>query len=336
MPRPRLNAALRAQDMPPHFRHLDGLFTNSRGQKLSYLALFPPLETPLRAVVVYLHGIGDHSRRYFHLYEHLCRLQIGVFAYDLLSHGKSESDHPKRRAHSSKFHHFVDDTNDFLSFLQTKLYAQLQLEAKPKLLLAGLSFGTLVGLHTVLCEKHTFHGIILIAPALLVEMTLILKVQALFARPLSKLFPKARIVPGVNHKYLCRDPDFVDNFMSDPLTVSTKLTARMGAETLKAMKALAKEKRVEEKGSVLCHLPLLMMMGSDDKVTSLELAQTFYDRLATSDKEFKIFDGYYHALFDDPESDAVFAHLEKWIQKTVPLPEEEQARAVDDTVKMRL
>ena len=85
------------------------------------------------------------------------------------------------------------------------------------------------------------------------------------------------------------------------------------------MRALEADKRVEDKRSVLCKLIVLMMMGSNDKVTSLELAQVFYDRLAASEKEFKVFDGYFHALFDDPEHEAIFGHLEDWLKTKFPL-----------------
>ena len=41
------------------------------------------------------------------------------------------------------------------------------------------------------------------------------------------------------------------------------------------MRALEADKRVDDKSSVLCKLPVLMMMGSNDKATSSELAQGF-------------------------------------------------------------
>uniref|UniRef100_A0AAV1TIW4 Serine aminopeptidase S33 domain-containing protein n=1 Tax=Peronospora matthiolae TaxID=2874970 RepID=A0AAV1TIW4_9STRA len=321
--RARVNSSLRAQHMPSHFRHIDGTFANSRGQNLSYLALFPSADTPVRALVLYLHGIGDHSRRYYYLYEKLCASGFGVFAYDLISHGASDSDRHGLRAHSARFQHFVDDTNAFLTLAKSKLFAQLGLDASAEaplpLILSGMSYGTLVGLHTILSGQHTFQGAVLVAPALLVEMTTILRLQAVFARPLSTLVPKARIVPGVNGDFLCRDQAYLDDFRADPLTVSEPVTARMGAETLKAMKLLEADRRVQAPGSVLGSLPMLMMMGSNDKVTSLELAQVFFNRLAAPDKEFKIFDGFFHALFDDPECEAVFDHLEKWLVKRFPV-----------------
>ncbi|RLN56624.1 hypothetical protein BBP00_00007904 [Phytophthora kernoviae] len=271
-------------------------------------------------LVLYLHGIGDHSRRYFHLYERLCNAGFGVLAYDLLSHGASDSDEHGLRAHSARFHYFVDDTNEFIKMAKTQLYPQLQVlpPNQPPMVLSGMSYGTLVSLHTVLSGKHEFAAVVLVAPALLVEMTKTLRVQAVFARPLSKFIPKARIVPGVNGDYLCRDQDYVDDFTADPLTITAPVTARMGAETLKAMRALEADERVEQADSALCKLPMLMLMGSQDKVTSLELAQVFFERLAASDKEFKVFDGYFHSLFDDPEREAVFEHLDKWLQTRFP------------------
>ncbi|KAG7386361.1 hypothetical protein PHYBOEH_008707 [Phytophthora boehmeriae] len=315
--RPRVNSSLRALHMPAHLRQLEGKFKNARGQSLSYLALFPPKDAPLRAVVLYLHGIGDHSRRYFHLYERLCNAGFGVLAYDLLSHGASDSDEHGLRAHSARFHYFVDDTNEFITLAKTQLYAQLEL-LPPPMILSGMSYGTLVSLHTILSGHHDFAAVILVAPALLVEMTTTLKVQAVFARPLSKFIPKARIVPGVNGDYLCRDQEYVDDFTADPLTITAPVTARMGAETLKAMRALEADERVEQPDSALCKLPMLMLMGSEDKVTSLELAQVFFKRLAAKDKEFKVFDGYFHSLFDDPEREAVFEHLDKWLESRFP------------------
>ncbi|CAH0491982.1 unnamed protein product [Peronospora farinosa] len=197
-----------------------------------------------------------------------------VEAYDMLSHGMSDLDFHGLRAHSAKFQYFIDDTNEFITMAKMQLYEQLEITYstdEPKLIISGMSYGTLVSLHTILSGKHDFSGVVLVAPALLAEMTIMLKVQAFFAWSLSKLIPKARIVPGVNRDYVCRDQDYLDDFMVDPVTILKPIIARMGAETLKAMRALEVDERVEDQGSALCKLPVLMMMGSNDKLTSLTL-----------------------------------------------------------------
>ncbi|TYZ53865.1 hypothetical protein PybrP1_002420 [[Pythium] brassicae (nom. inval.)] len=190
--------------------------------------------------------------------------------------------------------------------------------AQTPLVLAGMSYGTLVGLHTALDGAHTFAAVVLVAPAVSVEWTTTLRVQRVFAKPLSALLPKARIVPGVNRAWLCRDPAFVADFAQDPLNVAGDVTSRMGEQSLGAMLALKKDPRLEQPDSAFCALPILILMGSSDKITSLPLAKEFYGRIANRDKELKVFDGLYHALFDDPEKDDVFDHLVAWLHARFP------------------
>lgn len=320
---PALPAARRAEHMPDHLRHMEGKFKNRRGQSLSFCALFPEAGAPLRGVVLYLHGINEHCRRYYHLYEFLCAQGFGVVAYDLLSHGNSDSCSHNMRAHAEKFSFFVDDTNEFVTFTKSAVFAQMLPPGSPlpSLVLMGMSYGTLVSLHTALSEQHKFDAIVLVAPAVSVEMTTVLRIQNIFAKPLSSVLPKARIVPGVNRDWISRDPAFMADFDNDPLTVSEDMTTRMGEQTITAMSELQKDPRVEQPNSNFCAIPILFMMGSQDKVTSMKLARAFHDRIRNTDKEFKVFDGLYHAIFDEPERDEVLAHLTQWLQTRFPEPD---------------
>ncbi|CAI5702066.1 unnamed protein product [Peronospora effusa] len=140
--RKSVKSALRAHHMPSYLRYLEGTFQNRRGQNLSYLALFPSVDTPLRGIVLYLHGIGDHSRRYFDLYERLCNSNFGVLAYDMLIHGMSDLDFHGLRAHSAKFQYFIDDTNEFITMAKMQLYEQLGITYstdEPRLIISGMS-----------------------------------------------------------------------------------------------------------------------------------------------------------------------------------------------------
>uniref|UniRef100_K3WQW8 Serine aminopeptidase S33 domain-containing protein n=1 Tax=Globisporangium ultimum (strain ATCC 200006 / CBS 805.95 / DAOM BR144) TaxID=431595 RepID=K3WQW8_GLOUD len=322
--RANVPSSWRAEHMPPHLRHSEGTRTNTRGQKLSYVTMFPPETTPVRGVVFFLHGINEHCRRYYHLYEQLCENGFGVLAYDLLSHGQSDTCEHRIRAHAKRFHYFVDDTNEMLAFAKEVIFPTfLKKEVYPSLpplILSGMSFGTLVSLHTVLSEKHEFSGVVLVAPAVSVEWTTTLRVQSVFAKPLSTFLPKVKLVPGVNREWICRDKVFMEDFENDPLTVGGDLTSRMGEQSLSAMIELKKDVRVEQPDSKFCALPILIMMGSNDKVTSLSIATEFAERIANHDKEFKVFDGPYHALFDDPDKDAVFDHLIHWLHARYPEP----------------
>lgn len=322
--RANIPSSWRAEHMPSHLRHTEGKFKNSRGQALSYVSLFPPLddEKAVRGIVFFLHGINEHCRRYYHLYEQLCENGFGVLAYDLLSHGQSDTCEHNMRAHAKKFHYFVDDTNDILAFAKESVFPHFLSKERyptlPPVVLSGMSYGTLVSLHTVLSEKHEFSAVVLVAPAVSVEMTTTLRVQRIFAKPMSAFIPKARIVPAVNREWICRDPEFMEDFEKDPLNNGGEMTSRMGEQSLSAMIELKKDLRVEQANSTFCKVPIMLMMGSNDKVTSLPMAKEFFERIANRDKELKIFEGPYHALFDDPEKDQVFDHLVQWLHLRFP------------------
>ncbi|TYZ68123.1 hypothetical protein PybrP1_011983 [[Pythium] brassicae (nom. inval.)] len=152
----------------------------------------------------------------------------------------------------------------------------------------------------------------------------VLRLSALVVRPMSVLLPKVRAVPAVKYELLCRDPAFLEDFDNDPLTITDKMTLRMGAQSLKAFGALRKDTRFADPSSALCALPVLFMMGSADKVTSLPLAVEYFEKMGSKDKLFKVFEGMFHTLFDDPEKDEVFGYMTEWLTSRFPTAAERQ------------
>ncbi|KAG7381085.1 hypothetical protein PHYPSEUDO_006460 [Phytophthora pseudosyringae] len=317
------SSVLRGQLLHSTLRYQEGKFPNSRGQNLFYLAAFPNDSTTegrkrssVRAVVLFLHPLGDHCRRYSFLYEFLCEQGFGVIAYDLVSHGASNSSDPGVRAHTNRFRHFVDDTNDFVTFAKTTIFREMQ---QTPIVVAAYSYGTLVGMHTVLSRQHHFAGMYYIGPSLWIRLTPMLRLQAALAGPLSTLFPTAHIVPAVRRHWLCRDPGYFEDFDNDPLTTSTqKITARMGAETLRAMRALAVDNQVARPDSTFNQIPALFLIGSADRIVCQRKSTRFFDRLASRDKEVKVFHGLYHCLLEDPERDDVLRYLMQWLEQRYP------------------
>lgn len=309
-------------------RYASSYFTNARGKRMFHCAVFPavPVPTressllapPLRGVVLFLHGIGEHAHRFTHVFEHLCAAGFGVLAYDLAAHGRSESEHGDLRAHSEQFQCFVDDTNHFVRIAKAAVLPALlephgQSADTVPLVFMGISFGTLVGLHTVLSGEHAFAAVVLASPAIAVEYTLTLRVLSLLSKPLSWLVPAARLVPGVNFAGLSRDAAFLADYMTDPLNVTENLSVRMGEQTSTAMDALAQDQRVEQPHSAFCALPLLIVQGSADTVTSVPMARQFFARIANRDKQFKEFPGLFHCIFHEPEKQDVLAHISHWL-----------------------
>ncbi|KAJ0397270.1 hypothetical protein ATCC90586_007847 [Pythium insidiosum] len=321
-------------------RYSEGRARNRRSQQLFYCAFFPeraPVES-VRGVIFFLHGIGEHSHRFLHVYEHLVSLGFGVLAYDMIGHGRSDCDVPELRAHAERFEHFVDDTNDVITAAKYAVYPEmLPPQARviggagePPLFFLGISYGCLVGLHTVLSGVHPFSGVVLASPALGVEMTLVLRVQQVLAKPLASAIPYHRIVPGVNFDGLTRDPAFYRDYMNDKLNVKDNMTARMGVLSLTAMQAIEQNTSTTDAESAFCRLPLLILQGTADIVTSVSVARAFYARVANFDKEMKEYPGLCHCIYNEPEKQQVLEDLSSWLLARAT--QYAQLRANDDVL----
>uniref|UniRef100_A0AAV1TLL6 Serine aminopeptidase S33 domain-containing protein n=1 Tax=Peronospora matthiolae TaxID=2874970 RepID=A0AAV1TLL6_9STRA len=303
-------------------RYCDGHFVNPRNQKLFYCAAFPPPTVSVRSVVLFLHGIGEHSLRFTHVYRHLCLNGYGVIAYDMLGHGQSACEEPGLRAHGSEFHFFVDDTNDFITTAKLDVYNKMLPERArdPPLVIMGISFGALVALNTILSGVHPFNGCIVASPAIAVEYTPTLHIVELVLKPLVWLLPTTRLVAGVNFKGLTRDPDFLANYMADPLNVTDNLTTLMAVQVGSGMKQLQNSEQVEDQTSMLSRVPLLVLQGTEDKVTSVPIVKNFVSRAAIKDKELKLFPGLFHCLWNEPEKQQVMDYASNWLNNRFVKP----------------
>ncbi|TMW61641.1 hypothetical protein Poli38472_010704 [Pythium oligandrum] len=296
-------------------RYTEGFLRNRRSRQLFYCGFFPS-QVRVKGVVLFLHGINEHSHRFVHVYERLLALGFAVIAYDMIGHGRSDCDVDCEgiRAHADVFEHFVQDTNDVLTAAKYSIYKEMlaENEPEPPLYFMGMSYGCLVGLHTILTGEHHFSGVILAAPALGVNMTPVLRLLSLLSAPLVAAFPRARIIPA-DFDAICRDKQFVEECLADPLNVVENLTARMGANSLAAMQQLSENTAITDRQSAFCQLPLLMVQGTGDIITSVPVAQAFYDRIANFDKELKLYDGLYHCVFNEPEKDQVLDDVCNWL-----------------------
>jgi acylglycerol lipase len=327
--------------IPLRLRHYEGRFSNRRKQTLFYFSLFPPEKMAMRGVVLCLHGIGDHCRRNVSLYERLCREGFGVITYDLLNHGVSDLDQHKTRAHISSFSHLVEDTNDFITFAKRSIYtdalrywrkhhhprhphgreSSTDIVSLPELplIIAGTSFGSLIGLHTVLSGQHKFHAAVWGSPTVGVTWNPLLWAESKLAKPLAAIMPTAKVVPAVQHDLLCRDPKFLKRFRADPLTSMDMMTTRSGHESLQALLQLQEDERVTDPASAFCAVPTLFLAGSADGISDQQAAIKFFATMGNFDKEFKLFDGLFHMVYEEPEKEVVFRYLAQWLHRRFPV-----------------
>jgi len=85
-----------------------------------------------------------------------------------------------------------------------------------------------------------------------------------------------------------------------------KIRARLGAELIKAMQILPRQMSKT-------YLPILIMHGTADRLSDPKGSEILYNRVSSRDKTLKLYDGFYHEIFNEPGRRQVFADMEVWL-----------------------
>ena len=110
---------------------------------------------------------------------------------------------------------------------------------------------------------------------------------------------------------LSRDPTVARNYAADPLTYTDGVRARTGAEVLEASRRIG-----GMAGRVT--VPLYLFHGTADAITDPEGTKRFHADAASTDKTLRLYEGFYHETFNEPEKQRVLDDLAAWITERLP------------------
>jgi alpha-beta hydrolase superfamily lysophospholipase len=65
-------------------------------------------------------------------------------------------------------------------------------------------------------------------------------------------------------------------------------------------------------------LPVILMHGQDDALTSPAGSREMFENAGSEDKTLKIYPGLYHEIFNEPEQDQVMADMSDWLEAHLP------------------
>ncbi|MBA7568977.1 Monoacylglycerol lipase [subsurface metagenome] len=249
-----------------------------------------------RAVVCLVHGIGEHSGRYVHVADSLTQTGYALISIDLRGHGKSEGP----RGHIPSYEAIMQDISSLLE-VSNKKFPQL-----PSFLY-GHSLGGNLVLNYVLRRQSHLKGVIATAPWLRLAFEPP-RFKIILAQITNYIWPSFSQKNGLDTKVLSHDPEVVYAYENDPL-VHDHISARMFNSIYQAGQ-WALEHASE------FSLPLLLMHGGADRLISVEASREFADKI-TENCTFKIWDGLYHEIHNEPEKKEVFKFLIDWLDKEV-------------------
>uniref|UniRef100_A0A7S0WRQ0 Serine aminopeptidase S33 domain-containing protein n=1 Tax=Chlamydomonas leiostraca TaxID=1034604 RepID=A0A7S0WRQ0_9CHLO len=275
---------------------------NSRKQALHTETYLPAGRAPI-ATLVWHHGYGEHIGRYKQVFERIANSGIAICTYDAHGHGKSEPREPtSERAVVWNFNDLIDDVYDVVG-----QYRQLQpATASLPTFIGGHSMGGLVAAHAVLRQPGQWAGLVLHSAALDVEWTPVLRAQAPVSGLLSRVIPRARIVPAVRPEDMSQDAGVVADYLADPLNTVGNVPLRTGAQLLGGFRALAAR-------YAHFRLPLYAAHGTQDRCTSLPAVRRFVEAAPARDKTLVEVAGGYHELLKGPEREQCTARLIQWV-----------------------
>ncbi|KAG1680800.1 hypothetical protein FOA52_008133 [Chlamydomonas sp. UWO 241] len=234
---------------------------------------------------------------------------IAVYGFDAHGHGKSDPAAKSERAYIEAFQHLVDDYEEVIDGVirGTGTGAAAAPPHAPSFV-GGQSMGGLVAAHVALQSQERFAGLLLHSPALDVEWTPMLRIQAQMGGLLAALAPHGRLVPAVRPEDMSQDPEVVRAYMEDPLNTQGNICARSGNELLKAFRQLG------SRASQL-KLPLYIGHGDQDKCTSLPASARFVEAVSSPDATLHVYKGGYHELLHGPEWQDATDRMIEWMTK---------------------
>jgi alpha-beta hydrolase superfamily lysophospholipase len=245
-----------------------------------------------RAVIVLIHGLGEHSSRYGHLARRFTDRGIAVFTQDNRGHGRSRGGRGVM-----DFDAAVEDVGELVD------EAHERYPGVP-VVIYGHSLGALISMTYTVTTSPDIVAQIASAPALDSELRK-QRVKFALANVLGRLAPNVVIPTGLDSAGVSRDPDVVAAYDADPL-VHDKGSVGMARATFAAMDRMMAQRTFP--------VPLLMIHGTDDRLTVPDASKRFVEK-ATGDITLIEFHGMYHEPHNEPEQQEVFDHVMEWLEE---------------------
>lgn len=268
--------------------------TASDGQEL-FAQKWQPDNDP-HGLVCLVHGLGEHSSRYHHMADYFNAAGFAMAGFDLRGHGKSGG----RRGHTPSYDMLMEDISIFLESAQAD-FGDLPM------FIYGHSLGGNLTLNYLLRKKPDVAGSVVTGPwlRLAVEPPAIL---IFLLKLMVKIWPtftqsNKLDADGLSHDEAVNQAYQDDELVHDRITASLFNGAHQAAEW-------AMENANELK------LPLLLMHGAEDPLTSAEATEEF-GRKNPELITLKIWDALYHEIHNEPQQKEIFELTVNWMNSVL-------------------
>jgi acylglycerol lipase len=246
-----------------------------------------------RAVVIMIHGLGEHIHRYVNWADKFKKEGIGFAGVDLPGHGNSDGARGNIKNYS-----LLTEMIDILLKSCNKTFPGVPVY------LYGHSLGGGIVLDYILHKNPKIKGAIVTSPWLRLSFEPP-KIKLFLASVMKHILPGLIQPSGLIVNHISHDGNEVEKYKTDPL-VHGKISVSLFHGAMTAADYSLKH------ASEL-KIPLLLIHGSDDQIASPEGSREFAGK--SSMTQLKIWEGGYHELHNEPFKDEVFNYIINWINR---------------------
>jgi acylglycerol lipase len=286
-----------------------------------------------KAVIVFVHGFAEHIGRYTHFHPLLSARGIAVFAYDQRGFGLTAQDTKGNKSKSSAYGKTC--WKDQLADIEWAVeHTRKSFEGKPVFLMGhSMGGGEVLGFATQ-GEKSSvlssLSGVIATSP-LIEQATPASRIAKWVGGKLSNVLPYKLIPAPVNVKDLSHDVEFNNAYLADPL-IKPYGSLKGLSDMLSQGELLLNTCRQKEWPH---DLPVLLIHGTEDKVTSHQASQSFHDKVQATSKKMVLFPGGYHELQNEPDGvkEKMLEEVVSFIDDHLASPTPAQEAQVDSALE---
>ncbi|MDQ1924936.1 alpha/beta hydrolase [Massilia pseudoviolaceinigra] len=246
--------------------------------------------SPLRASVVIMHGLGEHSGRYRHLAAFFNECGLSVRCYDHRGHGRSQG----KRGDIINGDPLLQDAeiviDDFAARFRLPPF------------LFGHSMGGLFAARFALSGVSPLRGLILSSPALGLRLS---RLQMLLLDVLHAVAPSLAVPNGLPPRWLSHDPKIVAAYEADPL-VHGKISARL-------MRSMLRSIEYCQANAGKLAVPALLLAAGDDHLVDPDGVRRFAAHVPPGMAQLHVYDALYHEIFNELDAARPLADLRAWL-----------------------
>ena len=277
----------------------NGFFEGRENKKLYYQNWLPDSGT-IRAYIIALHGWGTHSDRINVPAEYFTEKGYAIYAFDIRGHWRNSGDFP---GHIDSMDHIQKDILLFMDLIKKQA-------DKKKIFLMGHAFGALISL--IFAINHpSLHGVIASSPLLkyIKDFSLSRKLGRKITGPLAMISPNKTVDLKRDQNILTSDIKILRKHIKDKNKIN-KISWRSAAELERSMKWV-----FENASNLLC--PSLILQAGNDKLVDKGTNNKFFERIKSTDKTYREYDGLLHELWQEKGRYQVFQDMYVWLEKHI-------------------